>query len=154
MRASRWTALRSLVCVAGLCAALPLGAPGPTELALEDFLGRVRATHPQVRQAALARQVADAELLAARGAFDPSLSATWDTKRFKGIGYYDELDARLTIPTPWGVDFKAGWERAAGQIINPERATPTGGLLSAGLSLDTGSLFFSLSPLSLIIDPR
>jgi outer membrane protein len=139
MTALRWLSLRTLVGVAGLCLAMPLGAQEGTELSLEDFLARVRATHPQVRQAALARQVADAELLAARGTFDPSLAATWDTKRFKGIGYYDELDARLTIPTPWGVDFKAGWERAAGQIINPERATPSNGLLSAGISIPIGT---------------
>ena len=116
----------------------PLLAQQPDALTLDEFLARVRASHPQVRQAALARQVADAELLAARGAFDPSLSATWDTKDFKGIGYYDEIDARLTIPTPWGLDFKVGWERAAGQIINPERATPATGLLSAGIAIPLG----------------
>lgn len=135
----RWVSHRALACVAGICATLPLGAQGSLELTLDDFLARVRETHPQVRQAALARQVADAELLAARGAFDPSIAATWDTKRFKGIGYYDELDARLTLPTPWGWDFKAGWERAAGQIINPERATPGLGLLSAGISIPIGT---------------
>lgn len=108
------------------------------EIALETFLARVIATHPQVRQAQEARRQADAEALVARGGFDPYLSAMWDTKRFKGIGYYDELDARLVLPTPWGVDFKLGWERAAGQIINPERATPTDGLLSFGVSLPIG----------------
>jgi len=126
--------------VAGIVTAMPLGAQAAaSELSLEDFLARVRATHPQVRQAALARQVADAELLVARGAFDPSLAATWDTKRFKGIGYYDEMLAQLTLPTRWGFDFKAGWERAAGQIINPERATPANGLLSAGISIPIGT---------------
>ncbi|HRN53436.1 MAG TPA: hypothetical protein PK788_08060, partial [Gemmatimonadaceae bacterium] len=99
---------------------------------------RVIATHPQVRQAEEARRQADAELLTARGGFDPYLSAMWDTKRFKGIGYYDELDARLVLPTPWGVDFKLGWERAAGQIINPERATPGEGLLSFGITMPIG----------------
>jgi outer membrane protein TolC len=127
------------MCVTGIATALPLGAQVASELSLEDFLARVRATHPQVRQAALARQVADAELLVARGAFDPSLAATWDTKRFKGIGYYDEMLAQLTLPTRWGFDFKAGWERAAGQIINPERATPANGLLSAGISIPIGT---------------
>lgn len=108
-------------------------------LTLEAFLARVSATHPQVRQARLARQAADADYLAARGGFDPYLSATWDTKRFKGIGYYDELAAELTLPTRLGVDFKLGWERAAGQIINPERATPGAGLLSAGVSIPIGT---------------
>jgi len=110
---------------------------GP-EVTLEAFLARVIAQHPQVRQADAARRQADADALTARGGFDPYVSAIWDTKRFKGIGYYDELDARLVLPTPWGVDFKLGWERAAGQIINPERATPTEGLLSFGVSLPIG----------------
>lgn len=125
--------------VLALAAAAPLRAQeSPVTLTLDEFLSRVRAHHPQIRQAALTRQVADADLLAARGAFDPTFSAKWDTKRFKGIGYYDEFESALTLPTPWGVDFKVGWERAAGQIINPERATPGDGLLSAGVMLPIG----------------
>jgi len=107
-------------------------------LTLSTFLERVRATHPVARQAELGRRQAASDLRAARGGFDPVLSATWDYKQFKGIGYFDEIDTRLTVPTPWGVDFKLGWERAAGAIINPERATPGQGLLSAGLSLPLG----------------
>lgn len=107
-------------------------------LALGEFLAQVRATHPLARQAELARQQSRSELRAARGSFDPYVTATWDFKRFKGIGYYDEIDTRLTVPTPWGVDLKVGWERAAGAIINPERATPGEGLLSAGVSLPIG----------------
>lgn len=125
--------------VAGLTVLAPrLGAQDSVEVTLDAFLARVSATHPQVRQAELVRRQADAQALAARGSFDPYVQAIWDTKRFKGIGYYDELDARFVLPTPWGVDFKLGWERAAGQIINPERATPTEGLLSAGVSLPIG----------------
>lgn len=118
--------------------ALPLGAQERVEITLDDFLARVRATHPQVRQAELARRQADAEALAVRGNFDPYVQAVWDTKRFRGVGYFDELETKLVVPTPFGVDFLLGWERAAGQIINPERATPSAGLLSAGLSLPIG----------------
>lgn len=118
-------------------AASVLRATGDS-LTLAAFLERVQASHPVARQAELARQQAVSDLRAARGGFDPVLSATWDYKRFKGIGYYDELDTRLTVPTPWGVDLKVGWERAAGAIINPERATPARGLLSAGFSIPIG----------------
>lgn len=118
-------------------ALLPAVAHGDS-LTLEAFLARVRDAHPVARQAEAARAQARADLRAARGGFDPSVSASWDYKRFKGIGYYDELDARLTVPTPWGVDVKVGWERAAGAIINPERKTPGTGLLSAGLSIPIG----------------
>jgi len=108
------------------------------EITLEAFIARAAAHHPSVQQASAARDQVRAEALAARGGFDPYISAIWDTKRFKGIGYYDEFDARLVVPTPWGVDFKLGWERAAGQIINPERATPGEGLLSFGVMLPIG----------------
>lgn len=118
-------------------AASVLRATGDS-LTLAAFLERVQASHPVARQAELARRQAVSDLRAARGGFDPVLSATWDYKRFKGIGYYDELDTRLTVPTPWGVDLKVGWERAAGAIINPERATPAPGLLSAGFSIPIG----------------
>lgn len=125
-------------------ALLTLGALAPTVaraqevISFEALLERVVATHPIARQAELARRQVAAEALGARGAFDPVLSATWDVKRFRGIGYYDEFDTRLTAPTPWGVDLMLGWERAAGQIINPERATPGEGLLSLGISLPIG----------------
>lgn len=108
------------------------------EITLESFIARAAENHPSVKQASAARDQVRGEALVARGAFDPYISALWDTKRFKGIGYYDEFDARLVVPTPWGVDFKLGWERAAGQIINPERATPGAGLLSFGVLLPIG----------------
>ena len=128
----------ALVAAAGTSAAAQ-DAPRGAEIPLEEFLARVVASHPLVRQAEAARRQVDGETRAARGGFDPYLSALWDTKRFKGVGYYDELDVRVVLPTPWGVDVKLGWERAAGQIINPERATPGEGLLSLGVSLPIGA---------------
>ena len=111
---------------------------GGDSLTLSSLLERVRSAHPVARQAELAQRQAASDLRATRGGFDPVLSARWDYKRFKGIGYFDELDTRLTVPTPWGVDVTLGWERAAGAIINPERTTPAPGLLSAGLSIPLG----------------
>lgn len=132
-----WRRLRHVAAALAMFAS-PLAAQAPDEVTLDAFLTRVRATHPQVRQAELARRQADAEALAARGSFDPYVQAVWDTKRFRGVGYYDELETKLVLPTPFGIDFLLGWERAAGQIINPERATPSAGLLSAGVSLPIG----------------
>ena len=119
-------------------ASAPAVAADTLMLSLDRFLERVRVTHPLARQADLTERQVRADAQAARGAFDPYVAAKWDVKRFKGIGYYDELDAQVVVPTPWGLDFKVGWERAAGQIINPERATPNNGLISAGISLPIG----------------
>ncbi|MCC7003223.1 MAG: TolC family protein [Gemmatimonadaceae bacterium] len=140
----RSTVVLSFVAVAMTASALPAQASAPAVaadtmmLSLDRFLTRIRLTHPLARQADLTERQVRADAQAARGAFDPYVAATWDAKRFKGIGYYDELDAKVVVPTPWGVDLKVGWERAAGQIINPERTTPNNGLLSAGISLPLG----------------
>ena len=131
---STW--IRGAVLVLGW--AVPLRAQGGDSLSLDGFLTRVRATHPLAQQALEQRRQVAQELRVARGGFDPAISATWDLKRFNGIGYFDEFDARLTVPTPWGLDFKMGWELAAGEIINPERKTPGQGLFSAGVSLPIG----------------
>lgn len=133
----RWVAAVSVV-LAGLIAPRSALGQGADSLSLEAFLTRVRATHPLAQQATEQRRQVAQELRVARGGFDPAISATWDLKRFNGIGYFDEFDARLTVPTPWGLDFKAGWELAAGEIINPERKTPGQGLFSAGVSLPIG----------------
>ncbi|MFM8567814.1 MAG: TolC family protein, partial [Gemmatimonadota bacterium] len=130
IRAARWVAA---ALVGGTA---PLAAQD--SLALPAFLTQVIAHHPTAQQATLVRRQVAADLRAARGGFDPVVTAVWDLKRFNGVGYFDEFDARITVQTPWGLDFKLGWENAAGEIINPERKTPASGLLSAGVSLPIG----------------
>jgi outer membrane protein TolC len=66
------------------------------------------------------------------------VSASLDRKRFGGTEYYDYASAALKIPTWLGVDFKVGYERSTGEYISPDRRTPSGGLLVAGISLPLG----------------
>jgi len=107
-------------------------------LTFDDFYRAVASNHPVVRQARLLEDIADAEVQGARGGFDPSLSAGWNRKTFQGTRYYDYVDAALTIPTPLGVDVKVGYERASGAFITPDRRTPRGGLLTAGVVVPIG----------------
>ncbi len=108
------------------------------EIRLDDYLRQVRARHPVARQAQLIVDVAEAEVRGAGGAFEPSLSASWDSKTFGGKSYYDELGVKLSVPTALGVDFKLGYDRAAGANLNPESALPKNGLWSAGVSIPIG----------------
>lgn len=107
-------------------------------LTFDEFYRAVAEHHPVVRQARLLEEIADADVRQATGAFDPSLSAGWDRKTFKGSRYYDYLDASLKIPTPLGVDVKVGYERTLGEYFATDRRTPAGGLLTAGLSIPLG----------------
>lgn len=88
--------------------------------------------HPVARQAALLPDIARAELLEARGLFDPKLATFFDRKAFKGIDYYNRFDSYLQVPTWLGVDLKAGYERNAGErLTNPESPS----LAYAGISV-------------------
>ncbi len=102
------------------------------------FIAQVLADHPIARQADLLAEDVRSQLRTAWGAFDPTISATWDQKRFDGTGYYAYSDVSLKIPTPFGSDIKVGVERAAGQYINPDRRTPAVGLVTAGLTIPLG----------------
>lgn len=121
-------------------AAMTIASPVDSGPALDfpAFYRQVLGAHPVVLQAELLARQARAEQGIARGAWDPVVTGFWDNKKFKGLGYYDEYEIKATVPTPWGVDIKAGFERAAGEIINPERATPQNGLVNLGVSIPLG----------------
>jgi outer membrane protein TolC len=90
------------------------------------------------RQAALAREQAREELRVARGAFDPTVSATLDRKAFGGALYYSYAEAELKVPTPLGSDVKLGYERAVGGRIALDRYTPPNGVFKLGFSVPVG----------------
>lgn len=122
-----------------LAQGVPVGAPDSVRTLTFDEFYRVVATHhPVVRQARLLEEIADAEVRQARGAFDPTVTAEWDRKTLAGTRYFDYAEASLKIPTPLGADIKLGYERSDGRYINPDRRTPSGGLLSAGISVPIG----------------
>jgi len=102
------------------------------------FVGQVLADHPVVRQAELVAEDTRQQLRTAWGAFDPTISASWDQKRFTGTPYYSYADASIKIPTPIGSDIKVSLERASGVYISNDRRTPAVGLLSAGISVPLG----------------
>ena len=102
--------------------------------------------HPVARQAGLNPERARQEIRQARGAFDPALSGKYYGKQLKGTEYYHDWETYLRVPTWFGVDVKAGWDRGTGPYINPQEYTATGGLSYVGLSVPLGQ--------GLLIDER
>ncbi len=117
--------------------------PG-TPLTFDAFFDRVSRNHPVVRQARLIADGAAGDVTAAWGNFEPKVEAAWERKQYQsstpGVQtlYWNYADIALKIPTPFGADFKLGYERASGRFINPQFTTPNNGLFSAGFSIPLG----------------
>ena len=104
-------------------------------LSLSEYLSYVKNYHPIVKQANLVINTSEAELLKARGAFDPKIEVDFDEKLFKETTYYNKLNGAFKIPTWYGVEFKANFEQNEGLFLNSENELPLEGLYSAGISV-------------------
>lgn len=106
-----------------------------TELGFREYMGYVVAYHPLVRQAELTLDRGTAELLKARGGFDPKLELDLDRKKFKGTEYWDRLNAAFKVPTWYGVTLQAKYKQDEGAFLNPDETLPDEGLFEVGVSL-------------------
>lgn len=107
-------------------------------LNFKEYLGYVKKYHPIAKQAELTVGIGQANLMKARGAFDPKIEVDYDRKEFKGTEYYDLLNATFKIPTWYGIELKGNFEQNDGDFLNPAESVPTNGLYSAGVSMSVG----------------
>ncbi len=127
-----------------LSAALP-AQPVPATLdtigipfAFPAFIDGILANHPVATQARLVADQARSDLRTAWGAFDPTITATWDQKKFGGTQYYNYFDAELKIPLPIGADVTIAFDRTMGRYFNPDRRTAATGTFDVGISIPLG----------------
>jgi outer membrane protein TolC len=113
-----------------------------TEFSFNEFLGYVKKYHPLVKQADLKLNEAQANLMLARGAFDPKIEVDFSEKQFKDKNYYSILNSSFKIPTWYGIELKAGFDNAEGMYINPENTLPNTGITSLGISVPVGQGLF------------
>ena len=127
--------MKNLIFIICFCLGSTLFAQdGTSVLRIDEFLGYVKSYHPIVKQATLVIDESQANLMKARGAFDPKIEVDYDRKKFKGSEYYDKLNASFKIPTWYGIELKANFEENEGIYLNPEATLPQDGLYSAGIS--------------------
>src|SRR3970040_418739 len=113
-----------------------------TEFTYNEFLGYVKKYHPLVKNANLNIEAAQANLMMARGGFDPKIEVDFSQKQFKDQEYYSILNSSFKIPTWYGVEIKAGFDNNEGVYLNPENKTPNQGLTSLGISVPLGQGLF------------
>jgi outer membrane protein TolC len=112
--------------------------PNLKEMSYNEYLGFVKMYHPLVKNANLEISKAQANLMMARGGFDPKLELNYDKKQFQGTEYYSILNSSFKIPTWYGIDIKAGFDENEGYYLNPQNKTPGNGLTSLGISVPLG----------------
>lgn len=110
-------------------------AAGPT-LGLEEVLSSVELHYPVIEVARREIDMAEAEVLAADGAFDP----LWRTRVSGFAGGYDyaRIDSLIEEPTPlWGASFFVGYRYGRGKIQDyyRELATLRYGEVRAGVQV-------------------
>lgn len=109
----------------------------------QDFQEIILKNHPVVKQANLYIKDAEAELMQAKGQFDPKLTMMFDRKAFEGKDYYNRFESVLKVPIYSGIELKAGYERNAGaKLLNEESPS----LLFSGITVPLGQ--------GLLIDAR
>ena len=110
----------------------------PEVLTYTEFLGYVKKFHPRIKQANLILEEGEAQLMRARGAFDPKIEVDYEEKQFKNNEYYSILNSSFKIPTWYGIEVKASFDNAEGIYVNPQLTTPNSGLTSVGVTLPLG----------------
>ena len=113
----------------------------PQTLNAEQVLQIVRNFHPIVRQANIGIEKSQAEILNARGNFDPFLIYYFGQKKFNNVDYYTDNSPELNIPTWYGVDLFAGIENLSGSRLDPTQTFGKSSYLGLNIPLLKNLIF-------------
>lgn len=103
-------------------------------LTQQNFLKIVKKNHPVARQAALLDKISDAELLKAKGGFEPKIAAELQNKTFDGKNYYTIGEYNFKVPSWYGLEFKGGYNTLSGINTDPSEQIPVVGQAVVGVS--------------------
>lgn len=106
----------------------------------EAFVQTIKLYHPVAKQADILVDKAKAELLSAKGAFDPVVVTEAGKKTFDGKNYYYYTNPELKIPTTAGVAIKTGLENNGGDFLTSDITRGKSSYLGAEISLGKGLL--------------
>jgi outer membrane protein TolC len=109
-------------------------------LSKDEFIGIVKKYHPVLLQAKIDTEIANANVLKSRGAFDPTIQSNFEEKSFDNENYYSYINSTLNIPTWYGIDLKLGVEEVLGD--RAENQATLGQTSFAGVKIGVNELIF------------
>jgi outer membrane protein TolC len=126
-----------------LCLGVLTPGYGRDTLSLTTYLDRIADHYPLIKKANIYEDIADAYVLQGRGAFDPVISSSYQSKQYEETNYFTVWQTDVKIPTRLPLDFSLGYENNDGTYLNPENTVPQNGLIygTVNLSLLRGLMF-------------
>jgi outer membrane protein TolC len=109
-------------------------------LKLEAFLDQLSKNHPVANQTDIRIDQSKAEYFAARGAFEPGLMFSNDSKTLFGSKYYNYQNSEIKALTPFGFSLKTGIEQSSGNFIDSEKSSGNLGYLGIEMPILKGLL--------------
>ena len=117
----------------------PEATPSTQELSAVQFVQWVDQNHPVLQSVRNRLPIAKAELLKARGAFDPTLVGNYSSKEYDGELYYELPAVQLALPTASPLDLQVDWNSSTGIYTNPQNKLPEEGLFAVGGMINLGN---------------
>lgn len=114
-------------------------------LTLSDVLSLAAEYHPIVKQTDLQERMARAQVLSAKGYFDPKIQSTYSSKELNDKTYYSKFNSALKVPLWFPIDPKVEIYQNKGDQLNPESYVSSSQdywQVSAGISLPIGKGLF------------
>ncbi len=104
-------------------------------ISYKNFLENITTNNPLAVRANNYAALGKAEYEAARGNYDPFISATTNSKYYNDKNYYNVTEAGLRQPIFTSQYIKAGYEYGNGNFINPEQLTSSYGMPYLGVEV-------------------
>ena len=109
------------------------------ELHIGQFIEWVDHNHPLLKAVGNKLPTAKAELLKARGAFDPRWTGAYASKEYKGDMYYRLPAWALETDVRGPLSLSVDWNATAGLYTNPQDKLPEEGMFAVGGMLNLGN---------------
>ena len=112
-----------------------LWAQQQTDINYETFLNAIISSHPVSIKSNNIGRYGELQFKAAKGVYDPVLSANFDNKYFNSVNYYSYANAEIKQPLFTSQYIKAGYDFSNGSFVNPEHKTNQYGLPYIGFEV-------------------
>lgn len=133
----KWFVLVVLISSAFICN----GQDTLRALNAEQVLQIVKKYHPIVKQSQLQIDNAQANLLNARGSFDPIINTYISRKTFGGKEYYNQITPEIEIPTWYGIELYTGIQNLTGAKLDPSETSGQSNYVGISIPLAKDLIF-------------